>query len=135
MIIWTSSETSAGLGKNPMKELLVIEDTFNTTLSEVDYGAGVKELMYIAIILGGKFDVFDEVKKYNSKKKTLELRLKISHEEYKKSPDKKRYALLFQSILRAIDEIKIFDINGFDYQQLRIDFIKLGVSQGWVDEL
>jgi len=130
MIIWTSSEISSGIG-NPMKHLLLIEDTFNKILSKVDYGAGIEELNYIAIILGEKFDVYNEVKKYNFKKKTLEFRLKIQHEEYRKASEKEQCTLIFKSILSAIDEIKVFKINNFNYQQLKLDFTKLGADQKW----
>ena len=80
MILWTSSEESAGLGDGPMKMLLDIEDSFNEELSDNDYGGDVSKLRYIAIILGEGFDIYDEVKKFDPLNETEDDKIRRIHD-------------------------------------------------------
>lgn len=134
MNLWTSSETSGSIGESPMKFLLLIEDAFNNELSKYDYGSGIIELSYIAMIMVEKQDHYDEIKKYDKKKKEFEFRLKIAASRYRGSSRKGKIELLFSSILRAIKQIKEFNIEGFDTNKLIQDFTDLGVKEKWIDK-
>lgn len=117
-----------------MKFLLLIEDAFNNELSKYDYGSGIIELSYIAMIMVEKQDHYDEIKKYDKKKKEFEFRLKIAASRYRGSSRKGKIELLFSSILRAIKQIKEFNIEGFDTNKLIQDFTDLGVKEKWIDK-
>lgn len=131
MKIWTSSETSSGLGKGPGSILLDIENSFNSELSDKNYGSGIIEFTYIAIILGKEFDIYDEIKKFHKKKKELEFRLKVNYSDFRNASEEEKYNLLFLSILLAIDESKKFNISSYDQASLRSDFVELGVRYKW----
>jgi hypothetical protein len=99
-----------------------IESVLNKCAEEKNYGEGLKEWAFIAIILKSGFDeYYPEIKKYRPKKKEVEFRLKISFEEFLKGDSKIQLKLFAESVLRSLDLMREMKIKDFDLEKFTKD--------------
>jgi hypothetical protein len=133
MKLWMSAEIS-GDCYEPYSEIRkTIENTFNQSLSENDYGQSVESWDYIVILLppdSAKY--YEEIKKYHKSDKSLEFRLKIDNEQFKNSNKATQMKLVCESLLRSLDMPIVKTLLFFNYEQLREDFTKLCEDQNWL---
>lgn len=99
-----------------------VEQAVNAQLGERDYGRGLKLWAYLSIILNPEIDrYYPEVKRYSKRKKEVEFRLKIDHNQFVHGDHKTHLRLLAESVLRSLDLMQEMNIKDLDLDKLTID--------------
>ena len=116
MTIWIGGEV--GLDGNDFESYRLItnqiEKSFNKYLQEIGYvNKDLDSLDVIAILRDDNY--FNEIKKYRSKKRDTDIRLKIDYNEFKNADEKKRKKMIYEGLLKAFDLVeKQKKIKGLD---------------------
>ena len=129
--IWISGEIDADVAQGYLETRRRIEQEVNTCLRERNYGTGLAEWTFLAIIRRAKDPHYPEVIRHKKKARSCEFRLKVSHEAFIRGDEAERDRLLFAAIQRAAEIISSWAIAEFDGHKLVSDLAELGRSKGW----
>src|SRR5437660_758652 len=125
MKFWMSGEIMADVSDGYREARNEVEDELNDQFRSLDYGRGLKELAFIAIILPPAEDIYPEIYEYDKKDRTVEARLKLNHLDFRMAPDKEaRKRMLLDGVERAISRMGELKLDA-DHERLLADFRKL----------
>lgn len=111
----------------------MFEDILNGELESNEYGEGLAEWNYLAMILGKNSPPdYQEVKRYDTRGKAAEFRLIIDHDRFKNGTVKARSTLLAESLLRSLALLDEMKVPNADVAGLRRDFISVAEREGWL---
>lgn len=80
MKLWMSGEVEADAFDALRHARLAVQTAFNERFGTTDYGGGISEWAYIAMIGAGRITPsYPEVKRYHRRDGSLEFRLRIDH--------------------------------------------------------
>ncbi len=128
----TSGEIQGDIYDNYASVQCEVEEAINTVLEGKIYGDSVIKWYHIPIILALDSPDYCEVKRYYKKKRHLEFRLRIPHDEFKNATPLVQRKLFMGMILCSINEMKIMLIPNFDIQKLEADIRELAAAKGWL---
>ncbi|MEO7702081.1 MAG: Imm44 family immunity protein [Opitutus sp.] len=114
MELWTSGEIEHSISDVYRDARKAVESAVNGSFKNADFGAGLREVAYIAIIRKIDSSDFKEVKKYSSREKSAEFRLKISFADFSAAGSERATQLIAESVLRAFSLLKTLSISNFD---------------------
>lgn len=104
----------------------IVQDRFNAVLELEDYGDGLPKFHFIAIIRAADAVVkYQEIYKYNAKKKSCDYRVAIDYIDFLTGNDERRIALLHEAIEKALSHLVQQKTESIDLDRLRNDFIRL----------
>jgi len=119
---WMSGEIQSEVDDKFDATWKVIEAELNQCVEGKNYGEGLKEWAFIAIILKPGFDeYYPEIKRYRKKKREVEFRLKIDYKEFLKGNAEANLKLFAQSVLRSFSLMREMNIKNFDLERLTND--------------
>ncbi len=119
---WMSGEIQNDVGDCYRVARNTIEAVLNQHVEGKDYGEGLKEWAYIAIILKPGFDEYYlEIKRYRKKKREVEFRLKINYKKFLKGNSKTHLKMVAESVLRSFDLMRQMNIKDCDLERLTND--------------
>ena len=118
MKLWMSGEIDHDVAEPYRLIRMRLEDEINKLLSQCEFNNDVDKWAYLAIITNLAGDSYPEIARYSPKKKIAEFRLKINHDNFKNSDDKKRYKLVVESLIRSIYMFKEINVPAFDAAKL-----------------
>ncbi|WP_436716944.1 Imm44 family immunity protein [Roseiconus lacunae] len=127
MKFWMSGECDVKVYDDYRIVRAQIEKDVNRILKSNDYGSGVKKLNVIPIILSkaAQNDLFNEIKRFDRKKRESEFRLHVSLARFRSATLTEKYDLIRDLIIRSIHLMKDFDITDFDFERLSLDVSRL----------
>jgi hypothetical protein len=133
MQLWMSGELMRDVGDAYSKVLNIVEPTMNTVFRQRDYGEGLRQWAFIAMILGelGPPD-YKEIKRYHKRDKSCEFRLRIDYDAFREAHLSERFTLVCEALLRSLslmEDMKIPDVN---VKALRDDFVSTARANGWL---
>ncbi|MCG2608188.1 Imm44 family immunity protein [Acinetobacter sp. SM34] len=110
MQVWLSSESSKEvLNEEQLTQLRLarnyVENTLKSGLEHKTYDLPLDSWDCITVMMGP--GGFEERVMYSFKKKIMDFRLKINHEEFNSTDDLGRQKLIFEMMLRSLDLLKI----------------------------
>jgi hypothetical protein len=132
MKIWMSGEIQSDIAEGYDRARKQIEAAFNRSFAERDFGEGLVELAYIAIIRKIDSPDYGEVKKYSKRDRSAEFRLKIPHEIFLRANDHERTRLVAASVLRAVGLLRDLKIKNFDHPTFDAEFTAFSRRMGWI---
>jgi len=119
---WMSGEIQSEVGDCYRQAQNTIEAVLNQCVGVRNYGEGLKEWAYIAIILKPDIDkYYPEVKRYRKKKREVEFRLKINYKKFLKGNAETHLRLVAESVLRSFSLMREMNIKKFDLERLTKD--------------
>lgn len=98
-----------------------IEIRVNERLEGEDYGKGLEEWAYIAIIRAVDSDDYPEIFKYSKRNKEAEFRLKINYNQFESGSPETQRKLISASLLRALKMMPEIGVKDIDYNRLMKD--------------
>lgn len=99
-----------------------VEEAVTQSIEDKSYGQGLKLWAYLAIILEPNTDrYYPEVKRYSKRKKEVEFRLKIDHQQFLQGDRQTHLRLLSESVLRCLELMRDMHIKGLDLDRLTAD--------------
>lgn len=108
-----------------------VQEAFNAIFEEKNYGTGIKNLSFTAIIRSDDaLTDYPEVFKYSQKNKQCEYRVSIPLESFLSGNDSSRYTLICNALEKAITHLKNNAIN-LDVDNISYDFEKVRIKQNW----
>lgn len=131
MKLWTSGEVDADVGDAFRVTRNAVQEVVNELLSENQYGDDLDEWAYVAMINTLPESAYGEVAKYRSKKREVEFRLRIPHDEFRDSPPGKRCALFLESLVRSVGMMPEAGVRGIDVEKLTQDLRAMARRAGW----
>jgi hypothetical protein len=123
MKVWISSETTKGAGEELWKLYMQIEKKINNYLEEIEY-KNVRLINWDIIIILRDDAVFNEIKKYNKRKKDTDIRLKIDYNAFKNGNNEERENLIFDVLLRSLNVLEEKGIEDLEVVKEFIDSCK-----------
>ena len=132
MKFWMSGEIMADVGDAYRDARKDVEAHLNRRMSEIDYGAGLKELAFIAMILSADGPPYKEIQKYSKRDKTAEFRLRIDHGTFKRAASHGQRSLIVEAVARAIGLLSTLRIPGLDQERLQTDFRSAAREREWL---
>jgi hypothetical protein len=122
MKLWMSGEVKRDVVDGYRKARIEIERSVTAVVGTKDYGAGLGELAFLAIMLSPDIDAqYPEIAKYHKKDRSAEFRLKIDHDRFASSDDATRLAMVSEALKRSVDMLPTLKIPDFDWQAFRTD--------------
>ncbi|MFH1932546.1 MAG: Imm44 family immunity protein [Pseudomonadota bacterium] len=119
---WMSGKIQSDVGDYYREASNIIEAVLNQYVEGENYGEGLKEWGFIAIILKSGFDeYYPEIKRYRKKKREVEFRLKINYKKFLKGNAETHLKLMAESVLRSFDLMREMNIKDFDLERLTSD--------------
>jgi hypothetical protein len=111
-----------------------IEAKLNARIATCDYGSGVTEWAFIAIILKPTIGQdYPEIQKYSKRKKEVEFRLKIDHDTFSKSSARQQRGLVWRALLTSVQLMRHLKIQDCDHEKLFADVENVGKQEQWAD--
>ena len=133
MKLWTSGELQADISDAYRSVRKRIETSVNRAIEKRDYGGGLVQWNYLAIILSSDGPKgYNEVKRYNKRNKKCEFRLIIDHAQFKEGDATKKTAMVCESLLQSLSVLESMNIPDFNVSLLREDFLDVAKRQGWL---
>ena len=134
MKLWMGGEVQADVTDLHRVARKEVQDSVNRVIGAKEYGGGVGEWAYLAIILNGEIGAqYPEVSKYKKRVRECEFRLKIDHGAFKEATDLVRRQLLLGSLVRSVELMAGLGIEDFDVAELKRDMVALGNEQHWLE--
>ena len=130
--IFLSGEIQGDVGDEYHVASNEVEAAINSGTDVPTYGGGFGGLFLVPIILPEDNPVYHEVRRYTTKDRVFEFRLKISHAAFKAADAVGHRKLLVEMILRAVDEARKKKIKDIDYDKLEADIRRVAASKGWL---
>jgi hypothetical protein len=131
MKLWISGEIDVEVADAYRATRQLVEKAINARLAE--YGGAVNEWAFIGIIRqAGLGAGYPEIKRFDTKDRSLEFRLAIDLEAFKSSSDIRRASLLLESLLRSLSIARELTIPGLDIERLEQDVRAVAVENGWL---
>ena len=124
MELWMSGEIQVSVYDSYRKARSKIENAVNNCLKVNDYGKGLNEWAYIAIIKEEETQKYNEIAKYSPKKKEVEFRLKIDYITFLNGDAKKHIQLISASLIRAINMMSDIGVKNINFIKLLDDIEK-----------
>jgi hypothetical protein len=100
-----------------------IEKKINNYLEEIEY-KNVRLINWDIIIILRDDAVFNEIKKYNKRKKNTDIRLKIDYNAFKNGNNEERENLIFDVLLRSLNVLEEKGIEDLEVVKEFIDSCK-----------
>ena len=132
MELWMSGEIEGDVGDAYREVMNLVEEKMNEVFERKDYGSGLSEWAFIAMIFGEHSpDWYEEVRRYHRKDKSAEFRMKIDHAQFLSADRPGRLALLCEALLRSLQAMEEMKINDVDVSAIRFDFLTVARINGW----
>jgi hypothetical protein len=135
MELWLSGELHVFVGDGYREVSNEVEAKVNAVLGGRDYGDGLREWAFIAMIFGDLGPAwYKEVTRYSRKNRSYESRLKIDYANFKAADFAgrvTRVTLLCQALLKSLDRLETLKIQNIDVPRLRQDFLEVIAACGW----
>ena len=110
----------------------LVEARVNDVFETKDYGDGLHEWAFIAMILGDLGpDWYKEIKRYDRRDKFAQFRLIIDHAQFKSATKGGKVKLLCDAMLRSLLALEEMHIEDLDVQAIRFDFLTVARLNGW----
>lgn len=131
MKLWMSGELQSDVADLHREARRIVETKLNESFTQRDYGGGLDKWIFIAMILGADAPPYEEIKKYDGKKKTCEFRLRIDYPSFKSADTNQRAGLLCQALLECLNYLDAMNLRGVETEQIRADCLEVARSSGW----
>lgn len=119
---WMSGEIEGDVYDAYDKAEKTVETEVAQCIQHKDYGGGLRLWAYLAIILDSKTaPYYPEVKRYSQRKKEVEFRLKINHQEFLEGSPETQLKLMAESVLRSLYLMPEIGVKDVDLEQLTED--------------
>lgn len=130
MELWVGAEFSGDIDNEMRIARNFVVDKINESISTRNYDLDLDSWDCIAIIM--EEDDYEEVIKYSKKKREIDFRLKINHQEFSNSSPIKQQTLFYRLILRTLDLLVEKGLSKDGINQLRSDTNIVAENNGWV---
>ncbi|MGP9314091.1 Imm44 family immunity protein [Yersinia pseudotuberculosis] len=117
MKLWVSSEADIDVAELYRETRIFIEKQVNSNLDEITFDHDYDKWAFIVMIRDSK-NWADEVAKRHIKRKVLEFRLKIDHNEFLNGNFSQRANLFLDALQRSIDKMENLGISLEDRNKL-----------------
>lgn len=121
MKLWSSGEIDADVADSFREARKWVEAAINQLLSANDYGDGLDEWAFIAMINRPHIHGYKEVAKLARNKREAEFRLRVSHDEFLAGGEAERKRLLLSALLRSITLMPTIGVADIDMDRLSAD--------------
>ena len=118
MELWMSEEIMADVGRAYMVTRKAIKEAVNEQLRNCPLSTSFKEWAFIAIVLDEDGPDYPEIAKKHVKRKVLEFRLKINHDEFLSASESGRAKLIFDALKRSISLMSELGVSAEDREKL-----------------
>src|SRR5690348_9459827 len=118
MHLWMSGEVQADVGDAHRSARQAVEQAVNERLKDCSLSVDFDEWAFISIILPHDHPDNPELKKKHAKRKVLEFRLKISHQDFLNADQIGRIGLLIDALKRSVDLMTEFRVSPQDRAKL-----------------
>lgn len=137
MKLWLSAEMYDPVGDSVRIVSNKIENTFNQAFARKNYGQGVEEWAYAAIIFppeidGYKVEGYTEYRRYHKKEKSIEFRLRIDYFQFRDGDESVQTKLICEALIRSLERLDKNPIPDFDHLGLKSDFVEFCKKQKWI---
>ena len=131
MEIWmTSSTGNASLSAAFLMAQQVLEPAFNKHFSHINYGNGLIEIQYHALLHTAHTRVFGETKKYIKMSHTAQLTSLLAvPRDFDHSDMIEKMAT---SLLRTFGRLRSLRIDNFDLEKFSVDYENFAVQERWI---
>lgn len=121
MELWMSGEIQSDVGDAYSRASNLVEKAVNKCIKDNDYGEGLREWAYIAIIRAKDSPSYGEIAKYRKRLKEVEFRLKIDHAAFLSGSTEDHVRLISQSLLRSLKTMPEIGVAKVDLDRLAKD--------------
>ena len=118
MELWMSEEIMADVGRAYMVTRKAIKEAVNEQLRNCPLSTSFKEWTFIAIVLDEDDPDYPEIAKKHVKRKVLEFRLKINHDEFLSASESGRTKLIFDALKRSVNLMSELGVSAEDREKL-----------------
>jgi hypothetical protein len=119
MKLWMSGEVKSDVADDYRFVRIGLEHAINEFLAIDDYGTGLNEWAYLAIIASDSIAAqYPEIAKYHAKRKVAEFRLVVPHEDFLIGSTIRKRELIIQSLQRSVGMLTSIGVKGADHGRL-----------------
>src|SRR6267154_1011380 len=118
MHLWMSGEVQADVGDAHRLARKAVEHAVNERLKNCSLSTNFDEWAFISIIRQRDHPDYPEVKKKHAKRKVLEFRLKIPHQDFLSANEIGRVDLLISALRRSVNLMNEFGVGSEDRAKL-----------------
>jgi hypothetical protein len=133
--LWISGEIMADIGDSYRRARLDVSEVMNVALANLDLGEGFNSLILIPIIRDQEHPNYGDVRRYNTKTRDFELRLKTSYDAFRSAGATEQRRLVVENLLRAVEEMRKMHVRGVNCNELEHAIREVAASKGWLPEL
>jgi hypothetical protein len=131
MQLWMSGELQNDVADQYREARKLVEGKLNERFRQTDYGNGLREWTFIAMIFGADGPNYKEVKRYDRRSKSCEFRLRINHAKFRGGDVEERAGLLCEALLECLNKLEEMRIDELKTEQIRADCVEVARSNGW----
>ncbi|WP_426196154.1 hypothetical protein [Massilia sp. DWR3-1-1] len=126
----TSSTGNANLSAAFLMAQQLLEPAFNKHFAHINYGKGLIELQYHALLHTAQTRVFGETKKYIKMSHTAQITSLVElPRDFENSDMIEKIAT---SLTRSFGRLKSLRIDDFDLEKFSADYANFAVREGWI---
>ena len=115
MIIWTTGIIEAEVNSAFFQTRKIVQDLLNELILNINFGNGVEKIRIVFII---NRDSISEYHRFSKKEKTLDIRVRISYNEFRDALLPQQTKMFVDAIVTSISKINNFKQHEFDKDEL-----------------
>ena len=115
MIIWTTGIIEAEINASFFQTRRFVQDQLNQMLPNLYFGDAVEKIRIVFII---NRDNISEYHRFSKKEKTLDIRVRISYDEFQNSSSIDQVRMFVDAMITSIGKVNSFQQTEFDKKQL-----------------
>lgn len=131
MEFWLSGEVQSDVADAFRPALVDVENALNEAFTDLDVGP-LKTWGFIAIIREAESPLYPEVRKYHKRDSSLEFRLVIEHDVFKRSDDVLARHLLMAALLRSVNYARKLAPAAVDLDRINQVMLDVAHANGWI---
>jgi hypothetical protein len=131
MKLWIGGEIIADVADAFREARKRVEQAINLGLSGKDYNIPISDWDCIVILRDD--EEFKEITKYSEKSHSMDFRLKLSYEQFKKGDGMYREKMIFHLLQRSLEILKGKWLSGQGIDKLIDDIKSIGREQKWIE--
>jgi hypothetical protein len=131
MQLWMSGELQDDVADQYREARKLVEGRLNERFKQSDYGKGLREWTFIAMLYPGEGPNYQEVRRYDRRGKSCEFRLKINHTKFRTADRDERAGLLCEALLECLSHLEAMKIEEVKTEQIRADCLDVARANGW----
>ncbi|MBI3859562.1 MAG: hypothetical protein HY296_04905 [Thaumarchaeota archaeon] len=131
MKLWIGGELVAADIADAFREARQeVEHALNNVFAKREYGPGLSDWAFIAMIYSAFDDFYPEVRKYRRSKSSCEFRLRIDHSQFARGDASARAGLICNALLDCLADLRSRGAE-VDIDAVKADCINVARERGW----